>query len=354
MPVLVGAMAERYGLDDLESGLIATAYFSSFALVALASPLWIRRFNWRTACLSGFAIMLGSLMVAIVVEDYALARMAIAFSGIGAGILQPVSLTLVSDMEKTERVYSVKLAAEQLVPACLLVMMSLGLLLTGTLTNTLVAVATIVVLCILISLFLPAEGRSEDVLSASSGGVWWATLALFALGLSFSGFCGLWAFFERIATDNGFEPGFTTLWLAVGLITSGVGPLLAALVAERFGRVAPVVVSTLVAVGGIMLLAGGVTEVVYAAVLSVLPLGYYFAISYFMSIVASVDFNGKASGLMSFALAAGSAVGPALFGAVKMQGGPVLMLMAGLVVAGSLLIVIVARRQDRGFQEQTQ
>jgi predicted MFS family arabinose efflux permease len=352
MPVLVGAMADRYDLDDLESGLVATAYFSTFALVALTSPLWIRRINWRSACLFGFVLMLGSLAVAIMAEDYSLARIAIACSGIGAGILQPVSLTLVSDMEETERVYAVKLAAEQLVPAILLVLMSMGLLLTGTLTNTLTAVTIIVALCLCISISMPSRGCSDEVLSASGGGVGWPALALFALGLSFAGFCGLWVFFERIAAENGFDSGFTAFWLAVGLITSGVGPLLAALVAERFGRVIPVLVSTFVAVAGIVLLASGVTEVVYATVLIILPLGYYFAISYIMSIVASVDFNGKASGLMSFALATGSAVGPALFGAVKAQGGPVLILMGALVLAGAMLIVTVARYHDRSLQEQ--
>jgi hypothetical protein len=41
MPVLVGGMADRYGLDDLQSGLISTVYFSTYAIVALTSPLWV-------------------------------------------------------------------------------------------------------------------------------------------------------------------------------------------------------------------------------------------------------------------------------------------------------------------------
>jgi predicted MFS family arabinose efflux permease len=353
MPVLVGAMAERFGLDDLQSGLIATAYFSSYALVALSSPLWIRRWSWRLTGLTGFAIMLSALAVAYQADSYAQVQLAITVVGLGAGVLYPISLTLASDMDNTERVYAIKLSVEQLVPASLLVLMSLGWLIGPGVQHMLLAALLVVFLCLLASLAMPASGRLSQQLNHTGGSLWQGVLALTALAISFAGFGGLWVFLERIGSEQGFESGFTALWLAVGLITSGVGPLLAALVADRLGPVRPLVFSIIPALCVIGLLSGQPGEAAFATVLTLLPLCYYFAVSYMMSLIAAVDSNGKMSGLMSFALAIGAASGPALYGAVKAMDGPVLTAMGALIATGTLLMVLVARQLPTQSTEAT-
>lgn len=344
MPVLVGAMAQRFALDDLQSGLIATAYFSSYALMALSSPLWIRRWNWRLTAMAGFAIMLSALAIAYMAESFFQVQVAITVVGVGAGLLYPISLTLASDMANNERVYAIKLSVEQLVPAGLLVLMSLGWLIRPELQDMLLAASVVVILCLLASLAMPASGRKTQHLNDRGGNLWPGVLALVALAVSFAGFAGLWVFLERIGSEQGFESGFTALWLAVGLITSGVGPLLAAAVADRLGQVRPLVFSIIPALLVIGLLSGQPGRAAYATVLTLLPLCYYFAVSYMMSLIAAVDSNGKMSGLMSFALAIGAACGPALYGAVKGFDGPVLTTMGALIAAGTVLMVLVARQ----------
>lgn len=346
MPVLVGAMAERFALDDLQSGLIATAYFSSYALVALSSPFWIRRWSWRFTGLAGFAIMLSALAAAYHADDFSQVQAAITVVGIGAGLLYPISLTLASDMANTERVYAIKLSVEQLVPAGLLVLMSLGWLIGPELDHILRAVLAVVLLCLMASMAMPVSGMAAQQIQGKGGSLWQGVLSLVALSISFAGFAGLWVFLERIGSAQGFEPSFTALWLAVGLITSGVGPLLAAVLADRLGPVRPVVFSIVPALCVIGLLSGQPGKAAYATVLTVLPLCYYFAVSYMMSLIAAVDSNGKMSGLMSFALAVGAASGPALYGALKELDGPVLTAMGALIAIGTVLMVLVARQQN--------
>lgn len=346
MPVLVGGIADRFALDDLQAGLVATAYFSTYALMALTSPLWIRRWNWRAISLLGFGLMVASLGFALMASSYDAARLSVAASGLGAGMLFPVSLTLVSDMEQTERVYGIKIAVEQLVPAGLLILLSAGLFMSGGMQGTLSAILVTVILCLFASIAMPSTGRCEREDATSSGGALVpGVLALFALAVSFSGFAGLWVFMERIAVERGFGSDFINLWLAVGLITSGVGPLIAAAMADRMGRIRPLFISAVLAIASIALLAGEVTESSYALALTLMPLTYYFGISYMFSIVASADANGRLAGLMSFALAVGSAAGPALFGAAKSAGGPVLVLMAICMGIGAALFIFIARNQ---------
>jgi hypothetical protein len=218
-----------------------------------------------------------------------------------------------------------------------LILLTLGIIAAGGLRGTLLAILGALFLCLLASVAMPSRGRHNAGPAGQSGeSILPGALALVALAVNFAGFAGLWVFMERIAVDRGYDSDFINLWLAVGLITSGVGPLIAAAVSDRLGRIRPLLISTVAALASMMLLGGEVSRTAYALALTLLPLTYYFGISYIFSVVATADTNGRISGLMSFALAVGSAAGPALFGAAKAANGPVL----------SLLIISIARKQS--------
>jgi len=343
MPLIVGDMASRFALSDTQSGLVATAYFVIYALLSLTSPTWVRRLNWRHAAFGAYAVLLVGIALAVLSASYEQAIVGMAVAGIGAGILFPISLTLASDTQNTDRTYALKLTAEQLVPASLLLLIPLLGLGAGLSSILLLAAATVVV-CFLASLAMPASSpRADNAIAAPSGHAVWGYLGLLALAINFAGFGGLWVFFERIAVEQGFAPDFTNLWLAVGLITSGLGPLAAAVLADRLGRVLPIVFGTLLALVAVGVLASGVDQSRYALVLFTLPLAYYFAVSYVMAVIAAADTSGKIAGLMAFSLAVGAATGPALFGMTKDAGGPVLMVMGACILLGGILIVVVAK-----------
>jgi predicted MFS family arabinose efflux permease len=124
LPVLVGVFAGQFGLDDIQAGLVASSYFSVYALIALTSMAWIRRFNWVKVARVGYLAMLSGLLLGAVAPGFAIASLGLAVVGAGAGLLFPVSLTLVSDMEHTDRAYAIKLCVEQMVPAALLFLLS--------------------------------------------------------------------------------------------------------------------------------------------------------------------------------------------------------------------------------------
>jgi len=189
---------------------------------------------------------------------------------------------------------------------------------------------------------LPAEGNIAKHSGSDKGGKLSLGIAsLVALSIGFAGFAGLWAFLERIAVDNAFEPAFTNTWLAVGLITSGLGPIAAALLADRLGRTVPMGVATLIALATLFVLSTSSSTGAYALVLTILPLSYYFAITYMFGVVADADGNGKIAGLMSFALAVGAGGGPAIFGLVRASDGPVILSMSLLMLVGAGMMITI-------------
>ncbi|MDG1231366.1 MAG: MFS transporter [Pseudomonadales bacterium] len=345
LPVISGVLASRFALDDMQTGFAATAYFAAYAVITSTSGLWIRRFNWRKVLKLGFAAMIIGLVFCVFAESFTAAQISLALVGVGAGLLFPVSFTIASEMRNTDRVFAIKLTAEQLVPAAMLFLLTSSFLLVDVYANLfLIILLGVIVGSFSIPLVPDNMRRQEDEArshGSQRGNFRWGLFALVGLLINFAGFAGVWAFLERIASSSSLDPSFTERWIAIGLVTSGVGPLCVAFVGERLDRRVAIAAASTVTVFCLLLLNGETTEFKYAAALFVLPLAFYFSISYMLAIVAEVDYNGKVSSLMSFVLAVGAISGPPLFGYLKSIDGPALSAMSVLLLVGAGLMIAV-------------
>ena len=345
LPVISGVLASRFVLDDMQTGFAATAYFVAYAVITSTSGLWIRRFNWRKVLKLGFAAMIVGLVSCIFAESFSAAQISLALVGVGAGLLFPVSFTIASEMRNTDRVFAIKLTAEQLVPAAMLFLLTSSFLLVDVYADLFLIILLGVIVGSLSIQLVPDNMRQQEDEVRDHGSKWgnvrWGLLALVGLLINFAGFAGVWAFLERIASSNSLDPSFTERWIAIGLVTSGVGPLCVAFVGERLDRRVAIAAASTVTVLCLLLLNGETTELKYAAALFLLPLAFYFSISYMLAIVAEVDYNGKVSSLMSFVLAVGAISGPPLFGYLKSIDGPALSAMSVLLLVGAGLMIAV-------------
>jgi predicted MFS family arabinose efflux permease len=345
LPVISGVLASRFVLDDMQTGFAATAYFAAYAVITSTSGLWIRRFNWKKVLKLGFAAMIIGLVSCVFAESFTAAQISLALVGVGAGLLFPVSFTIASEMRHTDRVFAIKLTAEQLVPAAILFLLTGSFLLVDIYADLFLIILLGVIVGSFSIPFVPDNMRQQEKKERSHGSrrgnVRWGLLALVGLLINFAGFAGVWAFLERIASSNSLDPSFTERWIAIGLVTSGVGSLCVAFVGERLDRRVAIAAASTVTVLCLLLLNGETTELKYAAALFLLPLAFYFSISYMLAIVAEVDYNGKVSSLMSFVLAAGAISGPPLFGYLKSIDGPALSAMSILLLVGAGLMIAV-------------
>ena len=345
LPVISGVLASRFMLDDMQTGVAATAYFAAYAVITSTAGFWVRRFNWRKLLKLGFLAMIIGLSSCVLAESFAVAQISLALVGVGAGLLFPISFTIASEMKNTDRVFAVKLTAEQLVPAAMLFLLTSSFLLVDAYADLFLIILLGVIVGSLSILLVPDNMRQPESRVRSNdgkrGNLLLAIFALTGLLINFSGFAGIWAFLERIASSSRLDPEFTERWIAIGLVTSGVGPLCVAFIGERLDRRVAIAAASTMTVFCLLLLSGETTEFKYAAALFLLPLAFYFSISYMLAIVADVDYNGKVSSLMSFVLAVGAIIGLPLFGYLRSINGPALEVMGVLLLVGAALMIAV-------------
>ena len=51
-PLLVGGYVTQLGFSSQQGGYIISAELAGFAVAAIPAAIWVKRFNWRTACTS--------------------------------------------------------------------------------------------------------------------------------------------------------------------------------------------------------------------------------------------------------------------------------------------------------------
>jgi len=350
LPILIGQIADNFNLEDAQLGLVSSAYFSVYSIVALTAPLWIRRCNWRFAGLGGFVALLGGLAALGQSASATQVAIAMAIAGAGAAVLLPISLALVAAMRNKDRVYGIVVALQQLVPTLLLFGISGAWLGGYRLANTVLLIAAVVALMLLLSFALPSTGTANAENTqlhsqSKSQRLAPAVVGLFGLALNFAGFAAMWTFLERIAAGSALDPEYTARWIAVGLCMTALGPMISAVLANKLPRALLLSVPTFAAVSSLPLLSGDITPTLYACALVVFPLTYYISLSFILGVIADTDPNGRLQSLMSFALACGALVGPGSFGAMRSADtGTALLLIALALVGGIVLLLWVDRR----------
>ncbi|WP_027856570.1 MFS transporter [Marinobacterium jannaschii] len=320
LPILLGAAAEHLQLDEEQAGLIASSYFIGFLLVCLSAVFWIRRFDWQYVSGTGFLLLSGGLAAAAFINQYSILLALMALSGIGAGILFGLAVCVVSDTDDPDRYFGIKILAEQVVGAALLFLLPIYVTVHWGFPGMLLTVAAVLALLGLSTAWLPKRGK-RGVESASSSdhtatkiSVWPVWAALLALMVYFAGLSGLWAFVERIATQQGIDAVTIGKALSFGLVGGGLGAFAAALLGDRFGRLFPLVLSTGFLAAVIFIYSSAFDALLFAASTFVFSGVWNYGLAYQMGLVVSLDKRGNLSVLISSFLSLGAIVGPAIAG----------------------------------------
>lgn len=348
LPVILGALDDRFELNDVELGVTASSFYGSYALVTLASAFWIRRVNWRTATLAGVTAMMSAMLLPVLWPTHTAVISAFILAGFGAAVVFGISYAAVGDRKEKDRGFAIKLVPEQLVPALVLIIISSAFAHWLSFPNIFVLLAVVIGLCSMLTLGLPPMGAQ-----AIEPKPRWSDfspemlIALFGMITFFAGFAGLWAFMERIASEGDLDPDKTGLLLAIGLIGAGVGSFLAALAGDRFGRRNSILAGTTISTACLVLLTGEQSIMTFGTVMVLVPTAWYFALAYFFGVIADADHSGRLVGLTAFALAVGALSGPTLFGIARSLGSSGAGFAATCFIVGTALILWAEKRLDQ-------
>ncbi|WP_432474709.1 MFS transporter [Amphritea sp. HPY] len=315
LPLLLGIIAEHLSLDEAATGLVASSYFGAYFLVTLTSVIWIRRFSWQQlATVGSILVVAGLLLSAFLSDSYQGVLIGISISGLGAAVVYALSVTLIGDMTDKDRRFAIKLIPEQLIPALLMFSLPILVVQYFGLQGFLISLAAIIALLAVPGSRVPAKGRiTQQTDRSAAPGRGWIFIGLLALLIYFAGFAGLWAFMERLAHDA-IDPVAVGGLLALGLVSSAVGPAIAAWLGDRGGRIVPILVGAIITIASLVLLLGQLSVLKFALLMAVLPAAYYFSLAYIFGLISDADISGRLSSLISSALALGAAIGPGVFG----------------------------------------
>ena len=346
LPFLSGVMANEFDLPETDIGLISLSYFSPYAVVTLFAPLWISALSWSRLKALGLSLMMGGVITLTISTTFMVACLGLVVIAFGAGIIFPLVTLAAADMPDTDRIFALKLATEQLIPAGLLIFFVIALEANVTLMMLGLSLLSLIVIIWWFANALPDGQKRKPVAEQNcSSPIFASTLiSLIALSINFAGFAGLWAFLERIGNLQGFSAEFTTTWLSVGLVTGGMGSLLGAASSGKIARTKVILLSTSLAIATVLFLTGELTKLLYALSLSTFPMFYMASIGFLMSSIAEADTTQRLLTLIPFSLAVGAALGPVIFAELASQQNIASITMAAMIAVGALAILFCERK----------
>ena len=337
LPVMLGSMADSFGLDASAAGLMGSVCFAGYLVGTLGAPLWMNRLNWRVLTVvsaSGtalfFALSAGVSSVSVLYVMWALI-------GFFASTMTCLGMRILSDLPNKVRAFGVRQGVELSVTALVLFALPPLVIAHFKYPGAALALAGVVALLGLSALWVPhgppsaapasdsAEEMGVPAVAAATGhralpsASWWALGLLF---LFLVGNIGLWAFLERIGSSLKVSPTEMGIVFAVLKLLGGVAAFSVAALGERLAplRAALLVLLTIGAGLALLASAGSTGFVGFALGAWVWEFAFTCGCVFQTAAIARSDPSGRAVTLVPGAFALSSMAGPGLAGQIAAGG----------------------------------
>lgn len=355
LPIYLGTAQDYRGLDNRAIGFLSSAFFLGYNIATISAFFWIRRISWSLAVAVAAPIAALSLAAGTVADSYILLLISVTIAGGAFAAIYGIGTTLLGDTSNPARWFGVKIAAEALLGAVLLLVLPATTIARWGFDGTVIGVIIAMVFLAPFLFWIPSRGRKlhEDDSAASDSGdrqspyVWGALLATLVF---FAGASAIWAFIERIGASSNFEPEALGILLSITLVFALIGSLLAAALGGRFGNVRPFIAGALLALVAMTLLTVYQSFIVYAigACLQTFVIG--LLLPFAITEVADLDVDGRYVVLTVPAIGIGAMAGPGIAGVLSQSGdfAPLLVFVAATTIVSAILITVSARRARPG------
>jgi len=353
LPIIIGAAVDSLQWQQQRAGFLASSYFTGYFASCVAAVFLVRRFNLQILATAAYFCVCTGLLAAALTHEVVALSLCMLVSGWGAGLLFGLAVLIVGHGANSERGFGILLVSQQVTAMALLfvlpgyvvpqwgfggLMVALGLFLaTGILTVPWIGNSA-------------ADQRATrsvneaDRPSLSQPHRVWFGLS--ALALYFAALAGVWAFVERMGLDGGMSSQWISLSLSLSMLGGVVGGLMVAILADRFGRSRPILLSLAAFLGVFIAYSIDYAALTYAVATFVFSLFWNYVLGYQMVLIADLDQVGRYSVLIPAAQALGAVLGPGAAGfIIAGMGYLTLLLVAALTVSlttGVFLLIVKA------------
>lgn len=337
LPVLLGSLADAYGLAPRTVGLIGSTCFAGYLAGTLGASFWMNRIDWRALTLVSAAGTAGAFALAAAVRQLPVMYAAWALIGFFSSTMTCLGMRVLSDVPDKVRAFGIRQGTELSVTAAVLFALPPLVIARWHFQGAALALALVVVVLAISAVRLPrrplvAQNRAAGPARALPRAACFALLTFF---LFLAGNIGLWAFLERVGAALHIAPAREGLVFAVLKLLGGFAAFATALAGERFGRRVPLVAATVLVVLGLALLASANDFGRFALGAWIWEFAFTCGCVLQTAEIARADSTGRAIVLTPAAFALASMVGPGLAGRLLAGGsfGPVfaLALVSSLV-----------------------
>lgn len=355
LPVMLGSLADSFGLAPQAVGLLGSICFAGYLLGTLGAPFWMNRVDWRVLTGVSAAGTASAFAASAWVRELTALYITWAAIGFFASTMTCLGMRILSDLPNKVRAFGVRQGVELSVTAAVLFALPPLVLAQFRYSGGALAMAGVVLVLGLSTLWVPArpavdvvgpeaqaQARSGLRFSASA----WLGIAVFFLFLV--GNIGLWAFLERIGAALKLAPAETGLVFAVLKLLGGVAAFSVAALGERLAPRASFALVLGGVAAGLLLLGSAGSFLPFALGAWIWEFAFTCGCVFQTAAIARSDASGRAVLLVPAAFALSSMVGPALAGQLLAQDGgaflPVLMLALASSVVPLLAAVLGGRR----------
>jgi len=353
LPIYMGTAQDYRGLDNQAIGFLSSAFFLGYNVATISAFFWIRRVSWSLAVGIATPVAALSLAAGILVSSYALLLVSVIVAGGAFATIYGIGTTILGDTSNPARWFGVKIAAEALSGAILLLLLPATTIARWGFNGTIIGVIIAVVFLAPFLFWIPTSGykgkeetkehTKPDALQSPY--IWGALLATLVF---FAGASAIWAFIERIGASNDFQPAELGVLLSITLVFALVGSLLAAALGSRFGNVKPFIAGGLLSLVALFLLHVQGSFLIYAAGACTQTFVIGLLLPFSITEVADLDIDGRYVILTVPAIGIGAMAGPGLAGMLSQSGEfTSLLIFVGVTVIVSALLIAVSAHHAR-------
>jgi len=351
-PGFVQGLVQYLGFDDQGAGYTASAEMFGLAATTILMTFTAHRVNWRKVIFWSLIVMFVANALCTMTADLNVFVVLRFIAGLGAGSLVSLSFAAVGLTRNPDRNFGLLIMWVLTYGAIVLWAMPSAYALAG-IDGAIWFFALFPLLAIPVIRHLPVSGETEVHVEADAVNLapQMKGMALFAMLSYFTAQGVVWAYLFLI----GVAAGLTDQAVANGLMLSqfaGIGgALLAAIVAHRYGRSAPLTIGILGGAACLYFLVGTFDFAVYALAVGVYNFFWNMTHPFLLGAMASFDRRGR---VVVYAVAMqmiGLAVGPGLAASVIDEGFYINVnwLGAGFFVLSLMLILPPVMMQARTF-----